>query len=162
MQNVPLENKGRRQFVKLASVFAVTLPAGLLFNRSCEAQTDRQRANATRVGGYCDGCEGIYEGLPGKLTWQTTIASASEPGEPFEMSGHIYRRDGKTPAPNVILYVYHTDATGYYTPAQGATGNARHHGHLRGWMKTNERGEYRFTTIKPAPYPNRNIPAHIH
>ena len=161
MQSEQIENKGRRQFVKLASVFAVTLPASLLLNRSCEAQTARERASS-RVGGYCDGCEGIYEGLPDKLSWQTAIASASEPGEPLEMSGLIYRRDGKTPAPNVILYVYHTDATGYYTPAPAATGNARHHGHLRGWMKTNERGEYRFTSIKPAPYPNRSIPAHIH
>ena len=29
-------------------------------------------------------------------------------------------------------------------------------------MKTNVKGEYKFTTIKPAPYPNGNIPAHIH
>src|SRR5215210_6319255 len=126
MQSEPLESVSRRQFIKLASVFAVTLPGNLLLNGSCEAQTTRGPASA-RVGGYCDGCEGIYEGMPETLSWETRIASASEPGELLEMSGVIYRLDGKTPAPNVVLYVYHTDATGYYTPAAGATGNARHH-----------------------------------
>jgi protocatechuate 3,4-dioxygenase beta subunit len=33
---------------------------------------------------------------------------------------------------------------------------------LRGWVKTNESGDYKFTTIKPAPYPSRDNPAHIH
>ena len=70
--------------------------------------------------------------------------------------------DGKTPAPNVIFYVYHTDANGIYSPAPGATGGARIHGHLRGWMKTNQSGEYKFTSIRPAHYPNRRGPAHIH
>jgi protocatechuate 3,4-dioxygenase beta subunit len=29
-------------------------------------------------------------------------------------------------------------------------------------MKTNVRGEYRFSTIRPASYPGSRIPAHIH
>jgi protocatechuate 3,4-dioxygenase beta subunit len=36
------------------------------------------------------------------------------------------------------------------------------HGHLRGWIKTDQTGTYAFHTIKPAPYPNSNNPAHIH
>jgi protocatechuate 3,4-dioxygenase beta subunit len=78
------------------------------------------------------------------------------------MVGRILRADGRTRAPGVVLYVYHTDAQGYYSPAPGATGHARRHGHLRGWMRTNAAGEYRFTTIRPAAYPGRDIPAHIH
>jgi protocatechuate 3,4-dioxygenase beta subunit len=80
----------------------------------------------------------------------------------MEISGIIFQPDGKTPAANVILYVYHTDAKGLYSPAPGATGGARINGHLRGWMKTNDRGEYKFTSIRPMSYPNRQIPAHIH
>jgi len=38
----------------------------------------------------------------------------------------------------------------------------KRHGHLRGWMKTNERGQYKFHTIRPAAYPNRRDPQHIH
>jgi protocatechuate 3,4-dioxygenase beta subunit len=62
----------------------------------------------------------------------------------------------------VILYAYHTDARGLYSPAVGATGLARRHGHLRGWVETNAKGEYKFNTIKPASYPNSSIPSHIH
>ncbi len=114
------------------------------------------------VGGGCDGCEAIYEGMPKQLTRETTITDKTEPGEPLEISGTIYRADGKTPAANVILYVYHTSAKGYYEPAPGATGQAKRHGRLRGWMKTDAQGRYKFRTIKPAPYPGRAIPAHIH
>jgi protocatechuate 3,4-dioxygenase beta subunit len=114
------------------------------------------------VGGGCDGCEAIFEGMPKSFSWETTIADAKEPGEPLEISGTIYQVDGKTPAAGVILYVYHTDAKGYYSPAPGATGLAKRHGHLRGWVKTSENGRYRFRTIKPAAYPGRKDPAHIH
>lgn len=114
------------------------------------------------VGGGCDGCEAIFAGMPKGLSWETTIHDAKEPGEPPEISGTLYQADGKTPAANVILYVYHTDAKGLYSPAPGATGLARRHGHLRGWMQTDERGQYKFHSIKPAPYPARTDPAHFH
>jgi protocatechuate 3,4-dioxygenase beta subunit len=113
------------------------------------------------VGGGCDGCELMFEGMPRALDWRTAIAGNGEAGEPLEMRGVIYRSDGKTPAPGVILYVYHTDAKGYYSPAPGQT-QGRRHGHLRGWMKTDRMGRYEFRTLRPAPYPNRDIPAHIH
>src|SRR5262249_43839784 len=31
-----------------------------------------------------------------------------------------------------------------------------------GWMMTDREGRYQFRTIRPAPYPNARIPAHIH
>jgi len=33
---------------------------------------------------------------------------------------------------------------------------------LRAWMKTGRDGRYHFRTIKPAAYPHRTTPAHIH
>ena len=78
------------------------------------------------------------------------------------ISGKIYQADGKTPAPGIILYVYHTDQSGHYTPKPDQTGSARRHGYIRGWVKTNSKGEYKFFTLKPAAYPGRQIPAHIH
>ncbi|MES2410633.1 MAG: intradiol ring-cleavage dioxygenase, partial [Bacteroidota bacterium] len=36
------------------------------------------------------------------------------------------------------------------------------HGHIRGWMKTDKGGKYTLNTIRPAPYPNTDQPAHIH
>lgn len=114
------------------------------------------------VGGTCEGCEGVFEELPKQLHWETTIHKPGEPGEPLEISGTIFKADGKTPAPGVILYVYHTDAKGVYEPAPGAASWVKRHGHLRGWMKTDARGQYKFHTIKPAAYPGRRDPAHIH
>ena len=73
------------------------------------------------------------------------------------MSGTIFQPDGKTPADGVVLCVYHTDATGYYSKDDDPY-NPR----LRGWMKTGPDGKYEFHTIRPAPYPRRDTPAHIH
>jgi protocatechuate 3,4-dioxygenase, beta subunit len=64
----------------------------------------------------------------------------------------------KTPVEGALLYVYHTDARGYYSRPVNDT---PHQPRLRGWMKTGPDGRYEFHTIKPAPYPGRVIPAHI-
>ena len=41
-------------------------------------------------------------------------------------------------------------------------GNARRHGYLRGWLRTDAQGRYRIDTIRPATYPSRVDPAHVH
>ena len=114
-----------------------------------------------KVGSYCEDCEMMFEGMPKNLSWKFTIAGSDEPGERLIIYGTVYKIDGKTPAPDVILYVYHTDNNGNYTPAPKQA-EAKRHGHLRGWMKTNDQGRYEFTTIRPASYPGRKDPQHIH
>ncbi len=91
------------------------------------------------------------------MSSKITIAADNEPGERLVMSGTIFQPDGKTPAEGVVLYVYHTDSTGYYSKDDDPY-NPR----LRGWMRTGADGKYEFSTIKPAPYPHRDTPAHIH
>jgi protocatechuate 3,4-dioxygenase beta subunit len=113
------------------------------------------------VGGGCDGCELMFEGMPAKLGWRTSIGAKDEPGKPLVVRGVIYRSDGKTPAPGVVLYVYHSDATGHYAPVPGQQ-HGKRHGRLRGWIRTGADGRYEFRTIRPAPYPGQTIPAHIH
>lgn len=130
----------------------------LSFIHYCQPAIEQRQS---LIGGACDGCELIYQGMPENFGWETALAGANEPGEPMEISGTIYQFDGKTPAANVILYVYHTDAAGEYSTAAGQT-LARKHGHLRGWMKTDGAGRYKFRSIKPAAYPGRKDPAHIH
>ena len=78
--------------------------------------------------------------------------------------GIIFESDGKTPAKNAVMYFYHTDETGHYTKRGDEPRNsfAWWHGKQRGWVKTNERGEYEINTVKPAPYPENDEPAHIH
>ena len=119
-----------------------------------------QTAQKQLVGGHCDGCELYTEGMPKNLSWQTKMAQG-EAGTPLHISGTIYQKDGKTPAPNVILYIYHTDNDGYYKKAPNQIVGKRH-GRLRGWMKTDDKGRYAFTTIRPASYPNTKFLAHIH
>ena len=70
---------------------------------------------------------------------------------------HDFQPDGKTPAPNVLIYFYHTDSDGFY----GRRGEVRD-GHFRGWLLTGATGKYEFRSIKPAPYPNRTEAAHVH
>jgi protocatechuate 3,4-dioxygenase beta subunit len=157
--NKSFPSESRRRFLHRSFFFGPAIWAAT--TGPWKAQT-KQLPATNIVGGGCDGCEGIYEGLPSQLSWQTSIAAAAEPGERMEISGVVYQLNGKTPAPNVILYAYHTDVTGLYVPAANATGQARRHGRLRGWVKTNAQGIYKFTTIRPAPYPGRDIPAHVH
>lgn len=109
---------------------------------------------ATLMGGApCGSCH-----APANLSSKTFIPeSKTEPGEPLEISGKIYQEDGKTPAPGVVLFVYHTDTTGYYNEDDDAS-----HPRLRGWIQTDADGRYEFRTIRPGPYPHRTTPAHIH
>ena len=87
-----------------------------------------------------------------------TIASTEEPGERLVVTGRVFGADGLTPLPRASVYVYHTDLKGYYTPG----GNDKRNPRLRGYMRTDAQGRYEFGTIKPGPYPNSRIPAHIH
>ena len=114
------------------------------------------------VGGGCDGCEIMYVGMPTNISAVDTSAGWKEQGQKILVTGVTYKIDGKTPVPNVIIYYWQTDNNGYYSPENGMDGNAKRHGHIRGWVKTDENGKYSIYTIKPAPYPNDNIPAHIH
>jgi protocatechuate 3,4-dioxygenase beta subunit len=129
----------------------------ILLLSNCNATAQSQRKI---VGGGCDGCDLIYNGMPRQLNSETNLAEKSEPGEPLEISGVIYKADGKTPAAGVILYVYQTSAKGEYEPLPGKP--EIRHGRLRGWMKTDDKGRYKFHTIRPAAYPGRKDPAHIH
>ncbi|HJX90069.1 MAG TPA: hypothetical protein VJ372_06200 [Pyrinomonadaceae bacterium] len=92
------------------------------------------------------------------ISWKTSIVSNSEPGEPLIVSGTIYSPDRKTPMEDATLWVYQTDATGIYSTSGGDNRFTRIHGQ----MITRADGRYEFSTIKPASYPGRNIPAHIH
>jgi protocatechuate 3,4-dioxygenase beta subunit len=85
------------------------------------------------------------------------IASDQEPGESLEISGTIYLADGKTPAADIVVFAYHTDARGYYNRP-----NSPFNPRLHGWVKSDTQGRYGLRTIKPAPYPELSTPAHIH
>lgn len=108
----------------------------------------------------CEGCEAIFEHAFDNLSSSTTIQASA--GEALTLSGTVYLPDGKTPASGVVIYAYHTDATGIYPKRGDEEGWARRHGYLRGWVKTGNDGRYEIKTIRPAQYPNRKEAAHIH
>lgn len=90
--------------------------------------------------------------------WRIVIASKDEPGEPLIVFGTVYKPDGKTPVEGITVYVYHTDAEGYYRKGNNSSSNPR----LHGTMTTNAEGKYEYRTIKPAAYPGGGNPAHVH
>lgn len=117
---------------------------------------------APLVGGGCDGCELMFVGMPANLRPTDTSAGWTETGQKLLVTGVVYERDGRTPAAKVVLYYWQTDSSGYYSPSEAMDASAKRHGHIRGWVKTAANGKYAIQTIRPAPYPHRDIPAHIH
>ncbi len=122
-----------------------------------------QAASPQRIGGQCEGCEAIYENKTpfSKLDWQLTLPGYNEKGPRLHVKGVVYKADGRTPAAGTILYFYHTDQQGIY-PEGNEKGWGRRHGYIRGWLKTNDKGQYSIKTLKPGAYPDRGAAAHIH
>jgi protocatechuate 3,4-dioxygenase beta subunit len=143
-------------------LFLILISANSLAGCS-QGNSQKQKPMPRTIGGGCEGCEVIYESpVPFEnLSWIDTLPDYNERGPKLVVSGVIYQADGK-PAKDVVLYIYHTDQTGHYTNRNNEKGYAGHHGYIKGWMKTNTKGQYRFYTLKPVSYPDSKIPAHIH
>jgi protocatechuate 3,4-dioxygenase, beta subunit len=86
------------------------------------------------------------------------IVDEDEPGEHLIVTGTVYAEDGKTPLKGIRVYVYHTDAGGYYRKGSNSSDDPR----LNGTMRTNAEGKYEYHTIKPGSYPGSKNPAHVH
>jgi protocatechuate 3,4-dioxygenase, beta subunit len=108
----------------------------------------------------CEWC-GADE-APDNLASSISLADENEPGERLRVQGTVYAPDGVTPAPGVLLYLYHTNHAGLYAQRGGETGNGRRHGYLRGWLLSDARGHYEFRSILPGYYPNRTSAKHVH
>jgi len=107
------------------------------------------------IGGPCEGCDWVFDGQPAKLASRARIAPVAEAGAPMVIEGVVSSARG-LPARGVVVYAYHTNQAGLYPPA----GNR--HGRLRGWAITDAQGHYRFDTIRPGAYPERNVAEHVH
>lgn len=154
--------ESRRNFIKRITLAAAALP----FLANCQWDTlaqktdnssvlDLLRKNADPSTQNWTGAIGV----PGNVTWKTALAAEDDRGERMLISGTVYQADGKTPAPNALIYLYHTDIYGHY--GNKDKGETRH-GRYRGWMLTDPAGRYEFTSIRPASYPDSTIAAHVH
>lgn len=144
-------------------IFLFVLFAGLAgCSGKTQADVSAKKTPPQLVGGGCDGCELMFVGMPRHISPVDTSVGWHEKGQKLLVTGTAYRIDGKTPARDVIIYYWQTDNDGYYSARPGIPARAKRHGHIRGWMKTGADGRYALYTIRPAPYPNDVLPAHIH
>jgi protocatechuate 3,4-dioxygenase beta subunit len=127
-----------------------------------EAQGARAGQQVPVIGGACEGCEAVFQGMPAEFSSVTRIGPGDQPGERMRIEGVVRDRNGR-PIEGVIVYAYHTNAEGVYPPEDRLPNTAAYrHGRLRGWARTDARGRYAFDTIRPGSYPSRNAPAHVH
>ncbi len=97
---------------------------------------------------------------PGAPMRSDIMPSASK-GSPMNLSGTIFKEDGKTPLNNVLVEIWQCDENEHYD-------NTSDNYLFRGAIKTGKNGKYAFKTIVPVPYkadPNDEAswrPAHIH
>lgn len=146
------QNLNRRNFLQYVSKAAIILPlAGL----------GAMELSSCASGGSLFARQSLANGSNSKAPWKISLVSDQEPGEPLIISGTIYAPDGHTALEGINLWVYQTDATGHYSTLRESGGDNRNT-RLHGLMQTNHEGQYEFRTIKPAPYPGRRNPAHIH
>ncbi len=131
---------------------------------NCKGQESKktEHGQEQNVGGPCEGCEAIFEYGSKKLKSKDTLPGFEKNAQKLTITGTIFEKDGKTPAENIIAYIYHTNDQGIYETKGNETGWAKRHGFIRGWIKTNKDGKYTFYTFRPAAYPNRDEPVHIH
>lgn len=127
-------------------------------NKKTQVKTHKKKL----VGDGCDGCELMYVGMPKNIKSIDTSVGWTEEGQKLLITGTVYKIGGKIPSPNVVIYYWQTDNNGNYSPKQGMDEQAKRHGYIRGWVKSDEDGKYSIYTIRPAPYPNDHMPAHIH
>lgn len=94
------------------------------------------------------------------------IPPAKETGRSITIKGTVKNVKG-SPLPNSKLFIFHTDARGYYAPTDSASKRMNEPDpRLFGYVVTDKDGRYSFETIHPGTYPNkyegRYIPQHIH
>jgi protocatechuate 3,4-dioxygenase, beta subunit len=144
------------------SKIAISLLLAIPVWSAC-GQSGKNENKADRVvGGSCEGCEAVNEYGSRILSSSDTLPDFNEQGPKLEVSGTIYRKDGKTTAGNVVMYVYHTNQAGIYPTRGDEKGWAKRNGYIRGWIRTNADGKYKFYTLRPGAYPGRQNPEHIH
>ncbi|MDQ3124471.1 MAG: intradiol ring-cleavage dioxygenase [Pseudomonadota bacterium] len=143
------------------ALFGGALAMGACGNRSAPGQAvqgGRVRADLYN----CEGCEASEERAAGGLPSRLAIAGPAEPGERMVLSGRVLAAEDATAVEGVVIYAHQTNAEGLYADGGPETLWSRRHGRLRGWVRSDAEGRYAFDTIKPAPYPDMTLPAHIH
>lgn len=151
------------QMDRRTTLLGLTVLGASGLSAACSRAQQAQTAQSASGDLYaCEGCEAIDERDPATLSASAVLAGPDEPGERMRLSGRVLAVDGITPVPGVIIYAHHTNIDGLYANGTAESEWSRRNGRLRGWVKTDAEGRYAFDTIKPAPYPDLTLPAHVH
>jgi protocatechuate 3,4-dioxygenase beta subunit len=147
--------------------FFTSLLISLYILCSCQGQVSqldskRPTNDIKVVGGPFENGDFMYIGMPKNIASVDTSPGWHQPGQQLLITGTMFKQDGKTPAPGVILYYYHTDVHGLYANMPELDRRVARHGYIRGWVKSDTNGRYAIYTVRPAPYPDRDFEAHIH
>src|ERR1044072_4939414 len=116
----------RRQFLKLVPVLTALPQCLLAFCKHASSYSKVSNPPQDRVGGPCDGCDIMYKNMPKSLSNVSTLPDWNEPGQKMIVEGKVLKADGKNPAEGVIIYFYHTDHRGYYSPKLGDNKDVEH------------------------------------
>jgi protocatechuate 3,4-dioxygenase beta subunit len=101
--------------------------------------------------------QAIHE-APANAPSSGRLTPQGEPGTPLSVSGVVVGSEGQ-PIAGVSIYVYQTDAEGYYG-VKPASDNRNPR--LKAFLRSDARGQWSFETIRPGSYPGSRAPAHIH
>ncbi len=97
---------------------------------------------------------------PGKIT----IVTNDEPGTRITVKGTIVDKNG-VPMKNLLVYFYHTSDKGWYSDTAAhilINSGDINHARLFAYLKTGDKGDFSFETIKAKGYPRSDLAAHIH
>lgn len=144
-----------------------------LFNTaSCNSQSKNSKqfnnADNKTVGGSMENREFVYSGIKKIISNTDTSAGWVLQGQKLLLTGTVYKPDGRTPAPGVLVYYYQTNTEGRYIHKPDEKRSmfpnnlGQTHGYIRGWVKTDSNGKYSIYTVRPGPYPDGTELAHIH
>jgi len=112
---------------------------------------------AAVIGGLSLAAQAVHE-APAGAPSTGRLGPEREPGQPLAISGVVVSADG-SPVSGASLYVYQTDHEGYYG-VKPASDNRNPR--LKLFLRSDARGGWSFSTIKPGSYPNSRVPPHIH
>ncbi|NOT35909.1 MAG: intradiol ring-cleavage dioxygenase, partial [Saprospiraceae bacterium] len=155
--------KPRIQIVCIGLICSLLASCNILTK---ESNKTPEKSNS--VGGAFENSEFTYYGIPKAISSVDTSPAWKLNGQRILLTGIVYQNDGKTPAPDVLLYYYHTNLDGKYVhnfnESRSMTPNelGQTHGCIRGWVKTDNKGKYYIYTVRPGTYPTNDEPSHVH
>ena len=101
--------------------------------------------------------QSVHE-APAGATSTGQVSPKGEPGQPLTVSGTVVDAAG-APIADASLYVYQTDHEGYYGVKPASDSNDPR---LKVFLRSDAKGAWSFSTVKPGSYPASRNPAHIH